>query len=90
MFSSRVVIGIRRRDSRLLFCDQFDAEPDIILRVRGIDVSRYLAGLLRDRRHVPDESQVSSHAHLCFCKLRFTVASNRNLIVEVAFVACWI
>lgn len=62
---SRVVIGIRRRDSRLLFCDQLDAEPDIILRVRGVDVSRYLAGLLRDRRHVPDESQVSNHAHLC-------------------------
>ena len=63
---SRVVIGIRRRDSRLLLRDQFDAEPDIVLRVRGVDVSRYLAGLLRNRRHVPDESQVSNHAHLCF------------------------
>lgn len=60
---SHVINGIRRCNCRLLFCGQCDAKPNIILRVRGIDVPRYLVGLLHNRRHVSDESQVSNHAH---------------------------
>lgn len=57
--SSHVTVDLWRRDGGLLLRRRFHAEPDIVLRVRGTHVPRYLAGLLRNRRHVPDESQVS-------------------------------
>lgn len=56
---SCVAGGLRRSDSGLLLCGEFDAEPGALMRVRGPHVPRDLSSLLRDRRHVPDESQVS-------------------------------
>lgn len=56
---SRVAGGLRCGDSGLLLCGELDAESGAFVRVRGSHISRDLSSLLRDRRHVPDESQVS-------------------------------
>lgn len=56
--SSRIAGGFRCGDGGLLLRGGFDAESDPLVRVRGPHVPRDLSGLLCDRRHVPDESQV--------------------------------
>jgi len=48
----------RRGDGGLLLRGKLDAEPGALMRVRGPHVSRDLFSLLRNRRYVPDESQV--------------------------------
>lgn len=53
----RVIGGFRRGDSRFLLCGELDAESDIFLCVRGSYIPWDLFSLLRDRRHVSDESQ---------------------------------
>lgn len=56
---SRVIGGFRRGDGGFLLRGELDAKLGAFVRVRGPHVSRDLSSLLRDRRHVSDESQVS-------------------------------
>jgi len=56
---SRVVGGFRRGDGGLLLRGGLNAESGALVRVRGPHVPRDLSSLLRDCRHVSNESQVS-------------------------------
>jgi len=61
-FFSRVVDGFRRGDGGLLLCGGLDAESSALVHIRGPHVPRDLSSLLRNCRHVSDESQVSERA----------------------------
>lgn len=56
---SPIADGLRRCNGGLLLRDQRQPEPCPLVHFRGPNVPRNLLGLLRHRRHVPDQPQVS-------------------------------